>query len=345
MKNLTEIKKSFLFLLIILVSAFSSLSFAQVKYFKVQSGQYLTYELQERPSARATLVFLPGINRGLQFETEKKFFSAFTDEGFNVLTITSSLHPRSIAIIPGNESFFAQKKTVTSKDLAKEVEALMKSLRIQRPIAISLSYSASILAELDPAKFSGFIEMVPLTDPLDGDDATKRALRDQQDFMMLNPFLAPSIRFQRDYAYQTYWSAQVDANLKANPSQYGSKPRVDDIKKGYASLARASEAYRLKNVKMAAPRHFILAEGELESRLEVQWGVAVKENQKSQGKSSVVVVADAGHILPSENPVSAARAVELVANSMLNGQGVTGSLKQGEFFPFTPDQKKEMGLK
>ncbi len=327
------------------VSVFAFSAFAEVKTFKIGKGRSLTYEISNNPEAPATLVLLPGINRGLQFETEKAFFSSPAFEKYNVLAITSSLHPRSINSLATNEEFYGQSSRVTSKDLALEVEALVAELKVVKPIAVSLSFSSSILAELNPKKFAGFIEMVPMTDPLDGEDSTKKLLRDQQDFMMLNPFFAPSIRYQRDLAYQTFWSNQVDGLLQSNPNQYGSQPRVDDIKAGYVDLAQSSESYRLTRVQMKAVRHFILAANELEDRLKTQVQMAVQENQKSQGKASLVVVADSGHILPSENPVSAAVALDQVAQALLQGRSVTGTVKGSKLTPYTAEQKKEIGLK
>lgn len=330
---------------LLMTALFSSVAMAEVKTFQLAPGKILTYELSVNPQATETLVLLPGINRGLQFDTEKAFFSSPALKKYNVLAITSSLHPRSINSLKTQEEFYGNSAAASSRDLALEVEKLVTQLKVAKPIVVSLSFSSSILAQMNPKIFAGFIEMVPMTDPLDGEDATKKFYRDQQDFMMLNPFLAPSIRYQRDLAYQSFWSNQVDSLLQSNPHQYGNNPRVDDIKAGYVDLARSSESYRLSRVQMKSVRHFILAANELEDRMKTQLQVAVQENQKNNGKASLVVVSDSGHILPSENPAGAAASLDYVVQALIKGSAVTGTVKGTQLIPFTSEQKKEIGLK
>lgn len=331
--------------LFFLLASLNSVSvFAAAQSVQISQGRVVSYEQQIVENAAATLVFLPGINRGLSFATEVNYLSSKVLSKYNIISVSSSLHPQSIGKLPAGTPFLTPGGELTSQDLADEVEVLLKKLKIKNPIIISLSYSSSIMAALKGQSYLGFIEMVPMTDPLDGDSATQRFLRDQQDLAMLNPFFAPGIRYQRDSIYRSVWSTQVDEILAKFPEQYGQDPRVEDIKEGYFNLARAVEDFRLSKVSSPLPRHFILAENELEYRLKNQIQAAIAENQKTDGNTSFVMVADSGHIMPSENPTSAAIAVDKVVQALLKGETIKGRVQGKKLTLYSQESLQKMGF-
>jgi hypothetical protein len=318
---------------------------AEVLKFKISEGRIVTAELQIVPGAKATVVVLPGINRSLEQASEKQFFAAAKKYEMNILTIATSSHPRSIAELKSNEPAFFQSHTMTLKDYADEIELVVSRLKIAKPYVTSLSYSSSILSNLDPKKFAGFIEMVPMGDPIEGADALTKSGRDYQDFLKLNPFMIGFVRAQRDSAYKSTWSANVKQRLAQDENFYGSNPRIDDIIEGYVSLARAAEDYRLNRVSFSAARHFILVDEEEDERFKFQISAVQTENRRLGGKNAFLLVGHSGHVVPSDQPNSTVKAFSTIIEMIAADKFDSGVIAGEEFVVFTDAQKKELGIK
>ena len=196
------------FVLLLTVTAQS-----EVLKFRMDEGRIVTAEHQVVAGAKNTVVLLPGINRSLEMNSEKEFFAAAKKYKINILAIATSSHPRSIAELNSDETAYFQSNTMTLKDYADEVEFVVKRLKIVKPYVASLSYSAAILSQLNSKIFAGYIEMVPMGDPVEGADAMTKLGRDNQDFLKLNPFMIGYVRAQRDSAYNSSWSSSVKQRL------------------------------------------------------------------------------------------------------------------------------------
>ena len=341
MKNSNKLMKSFILLSFLI----SFTARANVLEFKMSLGRVVTAEYQKVKGAKETLVLLPGINRSLEMKSESKFFQAAADYKVNVLTIATSSHPRSISALGTNETPVFLENTMTLKDYAAEVEFVIAQLKIVKPFVASLSYSSAILNELDSKKFAGFIEMVPMGDPVEGADSLTKSARDYQDFLMLNPFMTGFVRSQRDSAYNSTWTKSVNARLEADPDFYGPNPRTDDIIAGYVSLARAAENFRLNRVEFPVRKHFILVDQEEEERFNLQLKAVQTENADFQGSMGFFIVAKSGHVLPSDQPQSTLKAVTLIMQMTRANKYQSGVIAGETFVEFTPAQRKELGLK
>lgn len=319
---------------------------ASFETLKLDHGRYVTYESIKVKGAKYTVILLPGINRNLQSETESPFFAALKREKLNVVTIATSSHPQSISQIPEDETFIGFEKNMTARDYAEEVEAVAKALKLRFPYVASLSYSSSILSELDSNLFGGLIETVPMGDPVEGLSGQIKSGRDAQDWLKItNPFFGPSIvRSQRDSAYKSQWKASVENRLEQDPEFYGPNPNIESIVEGYVSLARAAEDYRIVKTDLSVPRIWILASDESEERFALQLKAVQNDFKKFKGNSSLLVVAGSGHVLPADKPVAAAKGIQLAIEMFQSEEFVSGILVDAELTEFTEEQKKGLGI-
>lgn len=338
MKKIITLLSTFVLLLVVTAHT-------EVLKFRMDEGRIVTAEHQVVPGAKITVVLLPGINRSLEMGSEKEFFAAAKKYKINILAIATSSHPRSVSELNADEEACFQTHEMTLRDYATEVEFVVSQLKITKPYVASLSYSASILSQLDSHKFAGFIEIVPMGDPVEGADAMTKSGRDYQDFLKLNPFMSGFVRSQRDSAYNSSWSSRVKGSLAEDPKFYGPSPRVDDIIEGYVSLVRASEDFRLNRVSFKAPRHFILVQNEEEERFGLQISAVQAENRRLDGKQALLIVSNSGHVLPSDQPASTLKALSTIIDMITTKDFDSGVIAGENFIEFTAAQKKELGIK
>ena len=169
---------------------------------------------------------------------------------------------------------------------------------------------------MNQSLFPFVIETVPMVEPREGDPKAAQNVKEWENWLKLNPVMAPFwIRQSRDAGYYSHWGKIVDLNLQRDPQFYGESPRVSDIKLGYVTIARASEDFNLKNWNFRQDHRthdFVIAEKENPERL-LNQKVVIK-NYLAAGKPvRVVVITNAGHILPSERPEAYAAIVSLLA--------------------------------
>ena len=341
MKKSIQILKSFV-VLSFLISSFAT---GEVLEFKMDEGRIVTADYQKVKGATETLVLLPGINRSLEAKSEKAFFAAAKAYKINVLTVATSSHPRSIQALDREETAYFQNHSMTLDDYAAEIEFVIDQLKISKPFVSSLSYSTAILNQLDSKKFAGFIEMVPMGDPVEGADSLTKSGRDYQDLLLLNPFMEGFVRAQRDSAYKSTWTKSVEDRLDSDPNFYGPNPRKQDIIEGYVSLARAAENFRLNRIEFPVRKHFILVDQEDEERFSLQLQAVQTENKQFNGAAGFLIVAKSGHVLPSDQPESTLKAVTMIIEMVRTNEFQSGIVAGENFVAFTPAQKKELGIK
>lgn len=290
-----------------LVLSFSSLTFAEVQYLRLSQGRVMAYEhlVNNESTKAATLMLLPGVNRAL---TEKDAsVQHLIKQGWNILLPSLTAQPLSIRGLEQFERpYFVSTDKIRVQDFAEDIEALVDSLGLNNVIPVSLSYSSAIAAYLNPETFPHIIETVPLGLAVEGDRQAAAAAELWESWLRLNPFMAPLwIRQSRDTAYKLHWSKIVDSNLLKNPLFYGSAPRVNDIKAGYVTLARATEDFDFTQwnfIEDERTRDFVFAGNEGSERQQNQ--LLVLQNYLATGKKvRVIVVQGSGHIMPTEHPV------------------------------------------
>lgn len=308
-------------MLSLFVFLLSSIAVAEVQYLKLGPGKVIAYEHVIRSADAPTLILLPGVNRSLA--TGDRSVRLLMEQGWNLLLPSLSAHPLSIRGLDKSESpYFLYTNRVRGKELAADIEELVKFLKIGKAVPVTLSYSSSVGAYLNPQRFPHVIETVPLGTPIEANPEAAKTAETWESWLRLNPFMAPIwIRQSRDAAYTTHWGSTVDGNLKADPNFYGESPRVSDIKAGYVTIARAVEDFDFPNWNFkedVRTRDFVFAEKEDVSRLKNQ--IEVLRNYMASGKPvRVVVVANAGHVLPSERPGVYAGVLGLLASQARRG--------------------------
>lgn len=311
-------KKWVLFFSVLLVSSFS---FAEVQHLRLSRGKVIAFEHIVNKENGGTLILLPGVNRALN--SSDRAVRVLSEQGWNILMPSLPAHPLSIGGLDKYETpYFAFDTSVRSKDFAGDIEALVVALGIKKAIPVTLSYSSSVGAYLNPKQFPHVIETVPLGTATEGDPETAKNAELWENWLRLNPFMAPIwIRQFRDSAYASHWGKTVDANLSSDAEFYGANPRVSDIKSGYVTIARAVEDFKFPEWDFKAEtrtRDFVFAGKENPERLKNQ--IQILKNYIASGKPvRVIVVENAGHILPTDNPSVYSSVLGLLASQPRQG--------------------------
>ncbi|AFY00281.1 alpha/beta hydrolase [Bdellovibrio bacteriovorus] len=301
-----------LFISVLLVSLTAA---AKVQYLRLGSGKVIAYEYIQTNKASSILILLPGVNRALS--AGDRSVQLLAEQGWNLLLPSLPAHPLSIEGLSASETpYFLYDSTIRSADFSSDIEQLVAVLKIKDVVPVTLSYTSTVGAFLNPKIFPHVIETVPLGIPTETNPEAAKNAELWEGWLRMNPLMAPYwIRQFRDQAYTKHWGATVDANLASDPEFYGAKPRTADIKTGYVTIARAAEDFDLTKVDYkadAVTRDFILAGEENSERLKNQ--IQALKNYLRSGKPvRVIVVANAGHVLPSESPSVYAAAIGLLA--------------------------------
>lgn len=307
-------------------------TFAKVQHLNLGPGKVIAYEYLQNSAEGPTLILLPGVNRALNLEDRS--VQLLQEQGWNLLMPSLSAHPLSIEGLASSEiPYFVRSTAERSQDFANEIDQLVTTLKIKNAIPVTLSYSSSVGAYLNPQRYPHVIETVPLGTATEADPDSAKSAELWENWLKLNPFLAPFwIRQFRDTAYSTHWSKVVDANLQSDSEFYGKNPRVSDIKAGYVAIARAVEDFNFPEwdfKKDSRTRDFVIAEKENPERLKNQ--ITVIEHYIASGKPlRVIVVANAGHILPSDRPGVYSAVICLLAHQERQGKVQFAFVKSAE---------------
>jgi hypothetical protein len=241
-----------------------------------------------------TLILLPGIFRG--FLLEEDYLKVLNRRKLNWVAWHTSRHPESL--MTGNQNpWFHQ---VTSQELAAELVILKRALKINSPILVSLSYSASLIPFVDPRIFPVVVETAPMGQALENNPPPPYYQAWRQ-WMGMFPVWGNFIIANQEYwAYRGFWLQQTVDLTKTHP-QYA--PFQRQISEGLAQLAYAGRSFDLRNQDFAkGPRRFwILGQHENRVRKAIQLQ-AVQLYEKQTGlQGSMVEIEDAGHVIPNEN--------------------------------------------
>lgn len=293
-------------LFLAVITFFSINSFAQaeagkLKSFKVKTGQYIAFESHIVDKEKATLILLPGINRGLDSRDEA--IRLAHKMKLNFVSLHFSLHPESLLKIPVGETPAFKLQSYSSSTLAQEVDALITGLKIYKPIIVSLSYSSTVSSELAKSgKYPLIIETAPMIRFDESDPQGGAVTEYWVNFFNLNPFLGPfvSMYFIKN-TYSQYWSSKLSSILESYPE---TEPVKSLMVSAYTELSYAAHGFDFRKQKFDSNtvRFFILGEQELEGRLKLQQeAIALYQGQTARTDVSVIIP-KAGHIIPSDSP-------------------------------------------
>lgn len=312
--------KSFISSLILSVFTFASVlvhadvETVKLKSFKVKSGQYVAYESHIVNQEKATLILLPGINRGL--DSRDEVIRLARKMKLNFVSLHFSLHPESLLKIPANETPAYKIQSSSSATLASEVDALITGLNIYKPIIVSLSYSSTVSSELAKSgKYPLIIETAPMIRFDESDPEGSAVTEYWTSFFNLNPFLGPffSSYFIKS-TYTQYWNSKLDSIVESYPE---TAPVKSLLASAYTELSYAAHGFDFRKQKFNenTVRFFILGQDELENRFSLQQE-AVGIYQKSTGrKNSSVILPNAGHIIPSDAPEAYLQILKSISES------------------------------
>ena len=289
---------------LIIASLFLCLNALALESLKIENGRYVAVENNLLDRSKPTLIFLPGINRGLDARDE--FLQMAKKDHLNFISIHFSLHPESVLMIPENEMPYFKLHIMGAKDLANEVYAVIKKYKIAKPIIVGLSYSSVITSELAKSgKLKLIIETAPMMRFDESDPSGAQLTSFWKDYLGLNPVFGAQLQdYFLQQVYEKYWSQQIDAILKQYPSYRDNLTVKLNLVSAYAKLSIAVDGFDFssQDFSTGTKRFFILGEQEEQNRFELQQAAVAKYEEQSGDQDSSYVIPGAGHIIPSDAP-------------------------------------------
>jgi hypothetical protein len=269
---------------------------------KLAPGRYITVENNILNPREKVLVMLPGVYRG--FDSRDEVIKMAKKQKLNFISLNYSLQPESLLLISPNERPYFETHSYQRSDLANEVLAVIQEYKIERPILVSLSYSASITSELlKNNNFELVIETSPMMRFDESDPQSVAILTFWKNWLSFNPYIGKELA--RSYllnSFRTYWAPRVDDLLKKYP-QYHKTGFREVMISGYANMSIVAEGFDFTNQDLTkSRRYFILGEAEEKERFELQLkAVKAYENITGQ-KNASIIVKGSGHVIPKDAP-------------------------------------------
>lgn len=292
-------------------------------FLPISPERVVSYELvMPLKDSHPTLVFLPGIFRGL--EQKDPALQSLLKEGFGTLRTTTSDHWESLKGLESTEARLPREES-GGVGYARETTQLIHALNVSKPVTISLSYSSVVLASMKGRR----IFVSPMVKASDSDPVAASALKTWESLLAMNPFLGSSaIRSNRDSNYRSFWSPIVSARLKADPNAYGVGTSRELVIESYMRLSRSTEDFNLVKMmeKTEGPVDFVLAEKESKVALRGQIESAMAAAKRFPVR--VILVRDAEHNVPDSQPA----AYESAIKELSLNEG-TGGLRLGVIDP------------
>lgn len=298
MKNLLL----FSFFSFFVVSAFASEPVELEKKILQTSSHRLIYTEQSKSkSDLPTLIFLPGINRGL-LSSKDAFAQNLIENHLSFVFMHFAEHPDSVAETSADEKPDFSK--IDRELLADEVIEVVNQLGIDRAIPVTLSYSAVVTAHLDRQRFPVVIETAPIATQTDDLPEGLRSLYEMWDaWLKLNPFSRDWLMGVKKVQLNQHWAEQVDGNSDRLPILKSPEYRERAIQ-GYTALTLAAEDFDLRqqDFKKGPARYFILGAKESAYRAQIQKEAVAIYQKQTGAKDNLFVIPNAGHIVPVDQP-------------------------------------------
>lgn len=266
------------------------------------SGQrqmhYTTFNLVD-PN-QPVLLFFPGIYSAL--ESNSEFFKYLESKNIPYVTFSFSSHPRSIITLDLNEEL-PSFSNLSTKDLADEVVALVESLELKKPVAVTTSYSSTLTSYLPENLFPKVIDTAPMG-RLREDHELQFYVADV--FNLMTSFVPTSHGVYQQLikqSYYSYWKNQVNFLMK-----YYDQLENEDLNRSatyaYIAMIKAVEKYDIRKLDftMGPERIFVLASDESPKRLHLQNQAIIIAEQQLGYKPEVYTIEDADHIIAYSQP-------------------------------------------
>lgn len=267
-------------------------------------GQNVYYEMQVNEPTMPTLVMLPGVYRGLT-NSDSLIYKLFQNN-VNFVALHFSTQPKSIATYSADEkTHFDGGDHVTSELLATEIENAIERLNIEKPILVTLSYSATLSEHFDRKKFPVIVDTAPLARFDDAEFGLKEILESWEAWLSFFPGATEMYKtLVKDQMYRQHWSKVAKDYSKGNEKLQSEKNQTR-LTDGYMAQAKAVEKYDIRAQEFAysPKRIFILAEKEEPRRLKLQ--LAAIENYKmmtGDHEAQPIIISGAGHTVPTDQP-------------------------------------------
>lgn len=294
--------------IVLLFSTSLTVAAPQNHVLKLSSGAQISVTSSLYDTEKPTLILLPGIYRG--YLENEKLLQILTQRKINWVSLHFSRHPQSL--LSGSHLFSGM---VNSQELTHEVLQIKKSLRIRKPVLVSLSFSASLSPYWNKRDFPVLIETAPMGRSNET-QAPNAAYESWQQWMNLFPVWGSFVTQTSEYwSYRAYWLQQVDELITSYP-HYAQK-RVA-IAEGLAQLAWSAKGFDLRNqdFKKGPERFWILGEKENANRLRIQLEAIQLHKQTGPKGRRVYTVKNAGHTVPFEQPETYAKALVSILNQL-----------------------------
>ncbi|MBC7467495.1 MAG: alpha/beta hydrolase [Bdellovibrio sp.] len=286
-------------------------------FIEISPAQHIAYDSAIVDADKATLVILPGVFRGLNRNDE--FIKSLIQKKINFVTMNFSTQPASVATYAAEKkTYFDGGSNISSKGFADEVEVLVDTLKIKRPLVITLSYSGSVSQFLNVSKFPTIIETAPVGLLNDEDQKSAANLQALENWYgTWGILLAPAYFATKDANYHQYWQP-VAKQYSASDKRLDTDENLKRLTDGYVGMAKAIEKYdmRQQNFKSSPKRVFIFGENEDEVRKKTQLE-AVEVYKKQTGlDAKPIIIQGAGHIVPNDKPEEYIQILSAILNKM-----------------------------
>lgn len=305
--NNTTFKK-FLMLNTISTLLFSASAFAELEkgLIKIKADQAVAYEANIIDPNQVTLILMPGIFRGLSTRTQDALLNQLTEQNINWVSYHFSAHPESIIQSMGNNG---TTQAVDTKILAEESRQVVKQLKVEKPLYVSLSYSSTVSSLFTKKEMPLLVEAAPLGKQNEVAAFFDTVVANNNNFCSLpwaklNPYCV-AWDTSKSASYQVYWSGVVAGLEKTYPELKEIKLKSQAVS-GYVAMSKAVESYDFSklNFKEGPERIFIIGQNEEANRKKIQIE-AIKAYKEQRGHfPSVFLIKNAGHIIPVDQPVA-----------------------------------------
>ncbi len=293
---------------------------------RIERGWVVSYSYKIFDENKPTLLLLPGIFRGL--EKEEEALRTLEASKINFVAIHFSTHNKSILWLEKNETpyFDGGLPHFTPEKFAREVESVSTQLELQKPIIVSLSYSAVVIPFLDSEQFPFVVQVAPMGRHDESNLIGGAVQKNWEDYLALNPFLGrEGVLVAKNYYLHTVWNPVVMFLASQMPSLQDPDIFTHQVD-GFVSMNFAAEPFDISQTnfrKTGKKFAWVVAESEDPTRAYFQ-AAAIKKYlasidretyQKSIfGKKGVFIIKGSSHIIPQDQPALYAGALNEIVN-------------------------------
>lgn len=296
----------------------SSVGFSEVGYVEISQDRVIYVEYEIFDANKPTLILLPGINRAL--DGSDRAMELLKEKKINFVSLHFSGHPQSViqAVELGKNPSFSG---TTLESLKNEALLVINSLKIQKPLVVSLSFSGAVSMLFKKEELALVVDAVPLGRQDESNSFLQSYYDGLQSLNAWNPFALAFLENMKNQSYTTYWTQQVSGLRNKYPALKDSKffgPAV----RGMVAMSQTVEKFELEKTDFTKgpKRIFFLAEEEDTKRLDRQKKAIVAYEEQRGEKAGVEVFEKAGHILPSDAPEAYVAKLEEVLKKLPRAQ-------------------------